>query len=156
MKMGPLRAALVPTVSDEASLFNREKTGWNIESSLPGLRLILMLMNVGCQCWKECIQVGVYRREPIRMPEVDRLTEAKGFDHHFDDGAIGSGQHRKVFFFLGTDIQSHVIVIRAQLSEICRQAHGDVQGIAKITPWVVCRWKDLRRRKEGIKEGSGH
>src|ERR1700734_1599100 len=98
-------------------------------------------MNIDCQCGEELVEMSVHRCIAIGMPDIDGLTESCRLDLYSGDITVGCCMYRLVLLVLGTDIQSHVIVIGPKLAEVGGQAHRKVQRVPEITLRIGYRCK---------------
>ena len=98
-------------------------------------------MDIGRQCREELVEMPVHRCIAIGMADIDGLAESCRLDLYPGDVAIGGCMYRLVLSVLGTDIQSHVIVIGPKLAEVGGQAHRKVQRVPEVTLRIGYRAK---------------
>ena len=137
----------------KSPFFTGKRPGGISSDMLPGFQFVLLLRDISSQCGKEFIEMAVYRSIAIGMTDIDGLSETGGLDRYPGDIAIGRGEYGQVLLSLGPDIQSHVIVIGTELSEISRQAHRYVQWIPEIILRIICQ-EERPAKKKGRNKGN--
>ena len=132
MEMGPLRSAGIAAPGDLLALFDRKERRRNRQIDGPGLLPVLLLFNIGGQRRDEVVEMAIYCRIAIGMTDVNRLSESERSDLHPCNITVRSRVNREVLPVLGSDIETHMVVVGAKLAEIRGQAHGNPQRVAEI------------------------
>ena len=97
---------------------------------------MLLLYKCG-QGRDESAEMAVYRRIAIGMADIDRLAESEGPDLYSRDISVRSRIYRQVLPMLGPDIEAHMVVIGAELTEIRGQADGNTERVPEIMLRII-------------------
>ena len=85
------------------------------------------------------------------MTNINSLAKSKRFNFYPEDISIRSSINRQVFPVCRPDIQTHMVMIGPEFSEIGSQADGNIQWISEVILGIDVGLKKLTGSDSGVK-----